>query len=1095
MSVGGFHQHELLDEVSFQESMDFSSNTLKHLMAPLKQVENITTSMEQTSMMKESDSMNDIIEESKRLMEENKRVIQTVQERMIKFDNANNANNTAHPVGTPQVSANTNSTSSKITLDAMNLSAIEPTSTSPHSFSIGSISTVSQFPLTCTSIIFHLFSQFGEMSAHRRTFSPIKELLRKPSLGGAPSSGPSINTAPLPPSIALPNMSRKRSTSIEQQPTPRDVLNLSVISRSNSVHCLPTPTSFGGTFSRSETPLMMFESSNAMGGKITPQPVGVSLVRSTSTGANLAEVNNAWATEYINMLQESTKSASITPAVQFPLDRTAVRSSKDSGSVAGIDHRKFSITDSEVEYINSNQNSQQNHSSSTLMDDSGGNDSSNPLNIAMIRSGNSSLAIFSTSAGPSTITLPIANEDGEPFTPLSVSSPLPPPSMTNTTQSTSSAVPPMILMPSTSLTNPISLMDIRMSHGENKENMSPLGIVAGMSGSRSPFFPSGVTVRTPLQTIKEERGIVSIAMNSSSVEEENENDENQPPLSQLENGSAVVTSEGVSSSEVELENNTVDNATTQGTSLNEAFLKDSLVTMTSNPSNNSEVASEMMMISASAMHQNDSNGVAETRSRLFSTTAFDLTITPSKIHQDSHDDEVSVEESDNEEEEEGENEQEDENNDVVLPKQVNTSFELEPRKLSTIPSMIPTTSHHNLPMPLFPTTHHVKALDYESIEKMSIGRSTSMSSGRGSGQRSIGSSVTRSTNRRSPAPITMTAETDLSLPMSVALPTILPSVPIPPLHNNYLRDQEEEDGLVMDDSRRLVDRIEMSDDVVNVQDDESDEEVVDDEANENEERIKEEIVEEEHQHEEMMSSSLPYVNDDDDSSMIEMNGSLHSFDANVLLSMSNRSMELPLPSPITTVYQRKTVAPIPSNITEGSERSKISDDGEDAVIGGDVISELIKGICEVESTLTKAEQSSEGKKSSETSGRSSPVKMRRMMMMAPSMKLLTPTTSDYSLNNSNTAPISISSHPFPASYPTKPAVELSAISSEGMVDRSSTSYTSSVDELATYNTMSLPSLAVDAMMNNIPIRRGSFPSNAVLPPQVSDQNDDYIDMM
>lgn len=158
MSVGGFHQHELLDEVSFQESMDFSSNTLKHLMAPLKQVDNITTSMEQTSMVKESDSMNDIIEESKRLMEENKRVIQTVQERMIKFDNANNANNTAHPVVTPQANANTNNASSKITLDAMNLSAIEPTSTSPHSFSIGSISTVSQSPLTFNSNTFHLFS-------------------------------------------------------------------------------------------------------------------------------------------------------------------------------------------------------------------------------------------------------------------------------------------------------------------------------------------------------------------------------------------------------------------------------------------------------------------------------------------------------------------------------------------------------------------------------------------------------------------------------------------------------------------------------------------------------------------------------------------------------------------------------------------------------------------------------------------------------------------------------------------------------------------------------------------------------------------------
>ena len=288
------------------------------------------------------------------------------------------------------------------------------------------------------------------------------------------------------------------------------MLNISAISRSNSVNgmnsALPTP--FDRSYSASGLPTPI-ERSTSIG---LPTPIERSnsihvLPTPIERSHSLTEVNNAWTAEYIVMLQESDKIIESIPTVQFPDEENGDQNEDDDDVELPkeIDDeemlkKQYSISENEYE-DESNNNSW--------------NDSSNPLNIAMIRSGtNSSVGVYSTLPSFSSLV-----QDSEAFSPLTIQN-------QSVKMMISNQNAPILIIPSAGTTlNRQTLNEMMMAlppldtnitekeTEENKENYSPLPLSTA-SGLRSPFFQE--VPRPPLQTIIEQ----SLPFSSSEVEGE-----------------------------------------------------------------------------------------------------------------------------------------------------------------------------------------------------------------------------------------------------------------------------------------------------------------------------------------------------------------------------------------------------------------------------------------------------------------------------------------------------------------------------------------------------------------------------------------------
>jgi hypothetical protein len=411
-----------------------------------------------------------------------------------------------------------------------------------------------------------------------------------------------------PPSLVPPLFvdQRRRSPSLDSQ----NAENLSVISGSTSFHCLPTP-----------------------------------IERQQSFSSNIDEINYTWASEYIDMLKESDKIIAAIPSVQFPDDEQ-----KEGDSAEGSLH--------------SNRNLQNKEEMSAPMDEENESetdfieiDSSNPLNLGMIRSNtNSSLGVYSGIPSFSSL---LQDENLSPLT-VQLNEQqqqllLQQESMIPCASSGRKTTPPSML-------NPINTLPDQAIARENKENYSPLGF---LSPVRSPFFQS----RTPLQPIEEQ---LPSGVSSRSGEETVEFEELEPETQSISQSMIVSNNDHCdsgmnSNSSAEKDNNNRSGSLfSKGESsslLNEGFVEsriDFLLDRTNRTSESSPKQEQHRMDEKEPMSS-------------------------------------------------------------LLPKRTNSSFELEPRSLNIQPILPPSIHSH----------HHTKASDYESIEKMVL-KSSQNSVGRGS---------------------------------------------------------------------------------------------------------------------------------------------------------------------------------------------------------------------------------------------------------------------------------------------------------------------------------------------------------------------------
>jgi hypothetical protein len=703
--------------------------------------------------------MNRILEESKNLMEENKRVLQLVQERTS--SSASSASVGMKPI------------------NVLDISVIERTSNaSPQIYSLGSA------PST--------FS-FGESSTVRRpTFSPIVETNKKSHGSANDDSNNSSNASstsslppPPPPSVVLPTIFPpsssssapslssqgimeaggfiariKRSISNESSSsvTPR-FGNISMISRSDSTHLLP-PAPHEHTVATAAGSRFSFSTS-------VPAPLPVGRSSSNSSSSSLTAVNNNWASEYLEMLNQPNNVLFSAPLVSFPQEQdnsgNCNQSEEDQGgndsslqlpSLLDME-RKLSITDSEVATINNPRNLL---STTPSIDYSNVNDSSNPLNMGMIRSETaSSLGLYSappsvtpgnitcTTGLPSLSTIAAVDQTFSPFT------------LTGTSTLDHSTSVVMMNLPS--LMNPISMMDIESSTSppfqqqqisqsrsqeENKENVSPLPI---LSARRSPFFDEKER-RTPLQTIDKELYL----QDSSRTGREESSSGVIVEYEEMEHSSSSEDKENAAPSSVLPSFSSVQNGTSDH--LNEGFINS-----TTNSHFDSTSDSQLPFLSSTMA----SSPVKEDQSNeMMMNNISDKSI--EKTHDQDSEQQRKMELSKEEEDQQPPP--------CFLPKQLTSSFELEPRThLNVLPMsaskpMHPSSSssggtgflpHHH---------HHVKALDYESIEKTPLTSSGKSSS---SFRRSTASSINM-----------------------MDLPTMEPSIPIPPAHERVMMDDYEQ---------------------------------------------------------------------------------------------------------------------------------------------------------------------------------------------------------------------------------------------------------------------------------------------------------------
>ena len=124
----------ILDDMSFQASIDLLA--LQDSQNPPSSSANQAADLKASKST--SNEMNRMIEDSMKLMAENKRVIQTVQDRMMnqpQYSQHERQPSTGKP-------PSSNSTQPAMLLETTNLSAIDPVDFSPHNFSMGSVSTV-----------------------------------------------------------------------------------------------------------------------------------------------------------------------------------------------------------------------------------------------------------------------------------------------------------------------------------------------------------------------------------------------------------------------------------------------------------------------------------------------------------------------------------------------------------------------------------------------------------------------------------------------------------------------------------------------------------------------------------------------------------------------------------------------------------------------------------------------------------------------------------------------------------------------------------------------------------------------------------------
>jgi hypothetical protein len=705
--------------------------------------------------------MNRILEESKNLMEENKRVLQLVQERTASSSSASSASVGMKPI------------------NVLDISVIERTSNaSPQIYSLGSA------PST--------FS-FGESSTVRRpTFSPVVETNKKSRGCASDDSNNSSNASstsslppPPPPSVVLPTIFPpsssssapslssqgimeaggfiariKRSISNESSSVTPRFGNISMISRSDSTHLLP-PTPREHTVATTAGSRFSFSTS-------VPAPLPLGRSSSNSSSSSLTAVNNNWASEYLEMLNQPNNILFSAPLVSFPQEQdnngNCNQSEEDQGgndsslqlpSLLDME-RKLSITDSEVATINNPRNLL---STTPSIDYSNVNDSSNPLNMGMMRSEiASSLGLYSappsvtpgnitcTTGLPSLSTIAAVDQTFSPFT------------LTGTSTFDHSTSVVMMNLPS--LMNPISMMDIDSSTSppfqqqqisqsrlqeENKENVSPLPI---LSTRRSPFFDEKER-RTPLQMIDKElylqdSGRIGHEESSSGVIVEYEEMEHLSSSEDKENAAPPSILPSFSS---------VQNGTSY--QLNEGFINS-----TTNSHFDSTSDSQLPFLSSTMA----SSPVKEDQSNeMMMNNISDKSI--EKPHDQDSEQQRKMELSKEEEEEDQQRPP------CFLPKQLTSSFELEPRThLNVLPMsaskpMHPGSSSSGVGGFLPHHHHHVKALDYESIEKTpltSSGKSTS------SFRRSTASSINM-----------------------MDLPTMEPSIPIPPVHERVMMDADE----------------------------------------------------------------------------------------------------------------------------------------------------------------------------------------------------------------------------------------------------------------------------------------------------------------
>jgi hypothetical protein len=394
-----------------------------------------------------------------------------------------------------------------------------------------------------------------------------------------------------PPSLVPPSFvdPRRRSPSLDSQ----NGENLSVISGSNSFHCLPTP-----------------------------------IERQQSFSSNIDEINYTWASEYIDMLKESDKIIAAIPSVQFPDDEE-----KEGESTEDSLHSNGSPTNKEETCAPMDE---ENENETEFIEI----DSSNPLNLGMIRSNtNSSLGIYSGIPSFSSL---LQDENLSPLTvQFNEQQQQSQETMIPCAASGRKPTPPSML-------NPINALPDHEIARENKENYSPLGF---LSPVRSPFFQS----RTPLQPIEEQHPGVS----SNSGEEMVEFEELEPETQSVSQLMIVSNNDHCDSGM-----NSNSSAGKDSNNRNESLFS---------KGESSSLLNEVFVESRSDFVLDRTNRISEPSPK-----------------QEQH------------------RMEEKESMSSLLPKRMNSSFELEPRSLNIQPILPPSIHSH----------HHTKASDYESIEKM-----------------------------------------------------------------------------------------------------------------------------------------------------------------------------------------------------------------------------------------------------------------------------------------------------------------------------------------------------------------------------------------